>query len=267
MMRMCGFDAALREEHAALLRDTLMLRDLLQHNQPYMVRVPVFVCLRVSPTDSGAQSLEQGTPAWHSARAGRLTASLFATAAGLSSYATARNLWQYRTGRVDGGARWEGNEHTTRGTALEPVALAAYTRLTGNAVQPCGLFLHATHSWLAASPDGLLRDDGLLEIKCPAREPHATLPPLYMPQVQGQLFVSGRAWAHFFSFCETAEAGKPVAALFEVRRSEEYWAWLLPRLRKFYACEQADIDPGSELSLAPGEQPPHVEVKCVRRWR
>lgn len=40
MLRMCGLDAALREEHAALLRDTLMLRDLLQHNQPFMVVRP-----------------------------------------------------------------------------------------------------------------------------------------------------------------------------------------------------------------------------------
>ena len=212
--------------------------------------------------------------AWHTARAGRLTASLFATAAGLSSYATARSLWQHRTGRVDGGARWEGNEHTARGTAMEPVALEQYSRLTGNAVAPCGLFLHPTHSWLAASPDGLIRDDGLLEIKCPAREPHATIPQLYMPQVQGQLFVSGRQWAHFFSFCAppAGEAGAgaegtPVAALYEVRRSDAYWEWLLPRLRKFWACEQADVDPGDELALAPGERPPHVEVKCIRRWR
>jgi hypothetical protein len=39
-MRMCGLEAALREEKAAMLRDTLMLRDLLQHNQPYMARAP-----------------------------------------------------------------------------------------------------------------------------------------------------------------------------------------------------------------------------------
>ena len=172
---------------------------------------------------------------------------------------------------MDGGARWEGNEHTARGTALEPVALAAYTRLTGNAVRPCGLFLHPTHSWLAASPDGLVGDDGVLEIKCPARAPHDTLPPLYMPQVQGQLVISSRRWAHFFSFCaapaKNGEGGPPVAALFRVERSEAYWAWLLPRLRKFYACEQADVDPGDELSLAPGEGPPHVDVMCVGTWR
>lgn len=228
--------------------------------------------------------MAQGTIAWHTAREGRLTASLFATAAGLSSYATARNLWQYRTGRVDGGARWEGNEHTARGTLQEPVALERYTRLTNNAVQPCGLFLHPTHSWLAASPDGLIGDDGVLEIKCPHRL-HTTLPELYMPQVQGQLFISGRQWAHFFSFCAPPSApddaqpgshapadpppqGQPVAALYEVRRSEAYWAWLLPRLQKFHVCVQADIDPLDELRLGPGdERPPPVEVTCLGRWQ
>ena len=215
--------------------------------------------------------MTQGSAAWHAARAGRLTASVFATAAGLSSYASARHLWQFRTGRVGDGERWEGNEHTARGTALEPVACQQYTRLTGNAVQPCGLFLHPTHSWLAASPDGLIGGDGLLEIKCPAHRPHDTLPPLYMPQVQGQLFIAGRQWAHFFSFCTGAPGAlgelQPVAALYEVRRSEAYWAWLLQRLQKFYACEQANIDPGDELCLRPGEGPPHVEVICVGRWQ
>ena len=228
----------------------------------------------------GRQSLEQGSAAWHAARSGRLTASLFATAAGLSSYASARQLWQYRTGRVGDGEAWQGNEHTARGTALEPLACQQYTRLTGNAVQPCGLFLHPTHSWLAASPDGLIGDDGLLEIKCPApaNGPHATLPTLYMPQVQGQLFIAGRQWAHFFSFCAGSPGGDagdggpgperpPVAALFEVRRSEAYWAWLLQRLQKFYACEQADVDPEDELRLQPGEGPPHVDVVCVARWQ
>jgi hypothetical protein len=56
------------------------------------------------------------------------------------------------------------------------------------------------------SPDGLVGDDGLLEIKCPAAETligyHAdgTLPSQYKPQVQGLLLISGRAWLDFFVF-------------------------------------------------------------------
>jgi hypothetical protein len=163
---------------------------------------------------------------------------------------------------VGGGERWEGNEHTARGTAGEEGAREEYTRLTGNAVAPCGLFIHRTHAWLAASPDGLLGEEGLLEIKCPVRL-HDTCPPLYMPQVQGQLHISGRAWAHFFSFV----AGEhTVAALYRVRRSEAYWAWLLPRLQTFFACVQADVEPGEELTVTPDTAPPAVEVECLGRW-
>lgn len=210
----------------------------------------------------------------------RVPSSVFATAVGLNPYCSARSLWQYHTGRVDnsephdGGAatqgpvQWAGNEHTKRGAARESAALAAYTRLTGNTdVTPCGLFLHRQHSWLAASPDGLLGDDGVLELKCPARAPHAACPPLYMPQVQGQLELCDREYAHFFSVCERDGGGECVAAtLFRVRRSAAYWEWLLPRLRAFYAAVQADLDPGDELRLAPGEAPPHVETACLGRW-
>ena len=190
---------------------------------------------------------------------------------------TARSLWQYLTGQVNGGERWEGNADTARGTAGEPLALAEYTRLTGNAVQPCGLFLHRQHSWLAASPDGLLGDTGLLENKCPRRL-HDTLPPLYMAQVQGQLHIAERQYAHFFSFVAepvssdrssgnaAAAAAGPVAALYEVRRSDAYWGWLLPRLKTFYTAVQAGMEPGDELRVTPATQPPHVEVVCLGRW-
>ncbi len=185
---------------------------------------------------------------------------------------SARSLWAYQTGRVGGGERWEGNEHTARGTAGEDGARQQYTRLTGNAVAPCGLFVHRQHAWLAASPDGLLADDGLLEIKCPVRL-HDTCPPLYMAQVQGQLHIANRAWAHFFSFVAGSEddgggAGgqHTVAALYRVARSEAYWAWLLPRLQTFFACVQADVEPGDELTVTPATAPPHVQVECLGRW-
>ena len=56
------------------------------------------------------------------------------------------------------------------------------------------------------SPDGLLGDDGLLEIKCPMATTHAKylldnkMPTDYWQQVQGGLWVSGRRWCDFASF-------------------------------------------------------------------
>src|SRR5258705_6646308 len=56
---------------------------------------------------------------------------------------------------------------TRHGKAWEPVALAKYEEESDVQVQPCGLFIHPDHCLLAASPDGLVVSDGLLEIKCP----------------------------------------------------------------------------------------------------
>ena len=60
---------------------------------------------------------------------------------------------------------------------------------------------------VGASPDGLVGDDGLLELKCPREDTHmlylarGVLPSEYRAQVQGQLWVTGRAWADFMSYC------------------------------------------------------------------
>ena len=56
----------------------------------------------------------------------------------------------------------------------EPIARELYVKEKGNQCQvdECGLYVHPMHSWLAASPDGLVTDpctnppQGLLEIKC-----------------------------------------------------------------------------------------------------
>ena len=135
---------ALRAEQEAQRRFDWLLAGLLRHGQPFL-------------------HVEQGSSDWQAARTGRVTASDFASVCGLSSYCTPRSLWQYRTGRVAGD--WAGNEHTARGNAIEATARDEYSRLTGNRVQLCGLFLHREHQWLAASPDGLVGEDGLLEIK------------------------------------------------------------------------------------------------------
>ena len=56
------------------------------------------------------------------------------------------------------------------------------------------------------SPDGLVGDDGLVEVKCPAPETliayHASgeMPVAYRPQVQGLLLITGREWCDFFAF-------------------------------------------------------------------
>lgn len=92
------------------------------------------------------------------------------------------------------------------GIDQEPNALHAYTQQTGREVTPAGFILPDNTDAYGGSPDGLVGDDGLIEIKCPAPETlisyHAAgvLPVQYKPQVQGLLLISGRAWCDFFVF-------------------------------------------------------------------
>ena len=92
------------------------------------------------------------------------------------------------------------------GTDMEPNAKYAYTHQTGREVQDVGFILPDGTDAYGGSPDGLVGDDGLIEIKCPKPETlinyHAAgvLPAQYKPQVQGLLLISGRPWCDFFVY-------------------------------------------------------------------
>ena len=92
------------------------------------------------------------------------------------------------------------------GVEHEPNAKYAYTAMTGREVTDVGFILPDGTDAYGGSPDGLVGDDGLLELKCPKPETliayHAAgeLPVQYRPQVQGLLLISGRPWCDFFVF-------------------------------------------------------------------
>lgn len=88
----------------------------------------------------------------------------------------------------------------------EPNAIAAYENITSRFVVGCGLIPHPTISMSGASPDGLIDDDGLIEVKCPNRDTHTNtiltqqVPDEYMPQITWQLACTGRKWCDFVSY-------------------------------------------------------------------
>ena len=92
------------------------------------------------------------------------------------------------------------------GTENEPFARAAYEVKTGNTVDQVGAIDHPRIAMSAASPDGLIGDDGCLEIKCPHTSTHiATLlgeEPVkkYYDQMQWQMACTDRKWCDFVSF-------------------------------------------------------------------
>jgi putative phage-type endonuclease len=171
-------------------------------------------------------------------REGRLTASVFASAIGVG-YDSRQKLWRQLTGREE---RFAGNAATEWGSANERHAITAYEIATGEIVESAGgkqgFVISPTHDWLGCTPDGYVGSDIVVEAKCPASmELYGKVPDHYMPQVQGQLFITRRELAHFV--CWTPEG----LEIHEVPFDDDYWQECIVALSEFYSYWKSDTEP------------------------
>ncbi|MEI2388045.1 lambda exonuclease family protein [Breoghania sp. JC706] len=155
--------------------------------------------------------MEQRTEEWFAARCGKVTASRIAdlTAKTKSGYAASRANYmaQLLTERLTGEVAESFSSSAMQwGTDTEPKARATYALLTGNSVAETGFILHPAIANAGASPDGLVGDTGLIEIKCPNTATHLDtlrtekIPGKYQKQMLWQMACTGRAWCDFVSF-------------------------------------------------------------------
>jgi hypothetical protein len=92
------------------------------------------------------------------------------------------------------------------GLDTEPEARAAYEFRTDTEVEPCGFILHPTIAMTGASPDGLVGENGLIEIKCPNTATHletlltGNIAGKYDTQISWQLACTGRQWCDYISY-------------------------------------------------------------------
>lgn len=154
--------------------------------------------------------MQQRSDEWFEARLGKATASRFKDVMTTIKTGEAAARKNYRAELV--------SERLTRtkedgftSTAMqwgidnEDTARLRYELATGNTVEECGFISHYIMQ-AGASPDGLVNDDGLVEIKCPNTATHietlktARVPYQYYWQVMGQLWITGRKWCDFVSF-------------------------------------------------------------------
>jgi len=156
----------------------------------------------------------QGTDEWHDQRRGIVTASIVGrllTTTGKvanndTSRATAATLVAERiTGWTD---PVYVSDDMLRGTNDEPFAIAAYSEWVERPVVTTGFMVRDDWGFdLGYSPDGLVGDDGLVEVKSRrAKKQLQTIlddavPAENMAQLQCGLLVSGRAWIDYVSFC------------------------------------------------------------------
>jgi putative phage-type endonuclease len=154
---------------------------------------------------------EQGTDAWLQERCGKVTASRIAdlmartkTGWGASRANYAAQLVAERlTGCVSPSFT---NAAMIHGTETEPEARRAYEFFVDRDVQQVGFVPHPAIEMAGASPDGLVGDEGLLELKCPNTATHietlltGIIPDKYFKQMQFQMACTGRAWCDFASY-------------------------------------------------------------------
>lgn len=156
-------------------------------------------------------SCEQGSAEWFEARCGIVTASEFSTvmAKGKDGGASVtRTNYMHRlageivTGEPDPDVYT--NAHMERGKEMEDEARNLYAYLKNLDPQRVGFIRNGQKG---ASPDALIGDDGGLEIKSATRTVQIgrikrdDLPPEHKAQVQGNIWVSGRDWWDFVSYC------------------------------------------------------------------
>lgn len=155
--------------------------------------------------------MEQGSPEWHQARLGRVTASKVSDvmAKTKSGWGASRRNYEAQliAERLTGEAtEFFQNDAMRWGTETEPAARAAYEFFRDCEVVEVGFVPHPTIEMAGASPDGLVGDNGLIEIKCPNTATHivtvlgGSIDKKYLLQMQWQMACTGRQWCDFASF-------------------------------------------------------------------
>lgn len=117
------------------------------------------------------------------------------------------------------------------GRAHEPDAINDYAGQYGVVAHSSQIFVrHPTYEFLGSTPDGLIRDDGMLEIKCPSRAlfRHINERPDYEMQIRLQLDCARRDWCDFVVW----RSGEPLAVS-RVERDPWWLESVMPKLVKF----------------------------------
>ncbi len=170
----------------------------------------------------------QGSEAWRLSRVGCATASCFSDVqAGGKGITRTKYMRQVVAERLTGIPHvGYSNADIERGRIQEPFARMHYEAVTGNLVEEVEFIRHGS-LMAGASPDGLVDNDGGIEIKSvlPTVQieiiERAKCPPEHKAQIQGALWITGREWVDFISYSPTLPEHLRLYT-FRVMRDEEY---------------------------------------------
>lgn len=182
-------------------------------------------------------NFEQRTDEWYAIRKGKMTASnadtIIANGKGLETYIYNLMAEYYSKAEKENYI----NADMQRGIDLEPEARLEFEFYTGLDVQEVGFIEY--NEFIGVSPDGLIGDDGLIEIKCPNDSIYFKLllndniKPEYIAQMQMQMYITDRQYCYFVSYNPNFEKSLYIK---KINRDEE----MIEKLKK-------GLDKGTEL--------------------
>jgi len=195
---------------------------------------------------------EQGTEAWQSARCGKVTASRLADVLAKTKTGYSASRTNYMTQLVleritQTKAESYSNAAMQWGIDQEPFARAAYEASRGVMVDEVGFLPHPSIEAAGASPDGLVGDDGMVEIKCPdsktALECWLSENPVeskYFAQMQWQMRCADRSWCDYVVFDPRMPA-KAQLFIYRVKRDDDWIKVAEEEVIKFLAEVDAKV--------------------------
>jgi putative phage-type endonuclease len=195
--------------------------------------------------------VEQGTPEWQALRVGKLTASRVADM--LATVKTGESMSRKNLRADIIAERLTGNKADSYsnaamnwGVETEPQARVAYEVFSYNFVDQVAFVDHPTIANFGCSPDGLVGDDGLIEIKCPNTSTHLEYietrkpPSKYLTQMMSQMSVTGRRWCDWVSFDPRLPDGLKLLVV-RIERDDEAISKIEAEAIKFLAEVDAKI--------------------------
>lgn len=183
----------------------------------------------------------QGSEEWLKLRIGKISASRAKDLLATVRYGEAAGYRNYKTElAVERITNTRYERYVTKqmeyGTETEAVAATMYQLHTGNVAKECGTFsIEGTN--VVASPDRLVGDDGLIEIKCRELGNHVesiatgNVPDEYYKQIQFQLWVANRAWADYVSYGDEMPENSQVF-IKRIERDEEVINEIIERVEQ-----------------------------------
>ncbi|MCP4161188.1 MAG: YqaJ viral recombinase family protein [Deltaproteobacteria bacterium] len=186
--------------------------------------------------------MKQGSSKWHGYRAGKITASNLGCVLARPDTKKYKEYLQKLIDYFEGIPNFKEPEKPwfVPGKKTEPEARRFYEWKTWNDVIEIAYIQHPKYAFISCSPDGLIHDDGGLEIKCRTsitahkKSVKSGLPSEHKPQVQGSLWISGRDWWDFQSYFKDPKTKEVKSHIHRVYPDQEYFKRLQEACLNFW---------------------------------